>query len=67
MSQPQTESQRVIEKQVIQRLAYKLWQDAGSPPNSEWHYWFEAERLLEQTLGSGNAIQEAEAHRLICS
>ena len=45
-------------RQVIRELAYRLWEEAGRPPNCEWHFWFEAERQLEQTTGSGNAVQE---------
>lgn len=44
--------------QVIQELAYKLWQEAGEPPNAELYFWFEAEKQLEQTTGSGNSSQE---------
>lgn len=51
-------SQTGNDKQVVRELAYKLWQEAGEPPNCSLHFWLEAERQLEQTTGSGNAIQE---------
>lgn len=44
--------------EIISELAYHLWQMAGEPPNSALHFWLEAERLLEQTTGSGCQGQE---------
>jgi len=45
-------------KKVIEELAYRLWQEAGEPPNCALHFWLEAERQLEQTSGSGPVHRE---------
>ncbi len=29
-------------------LAYKLWEEAGRPSDSQEHYWFEAEQKLRE-------------------
>ena len=42
----------------IEKLSYKLWQEAGEPHGLSMHFWLEAERQLEQTSGSGCIQQE---------
>lgn len=51
-------SRPVYSQQAVRDLAYKLWQEAGEPPNATLYFWLEAERQLEQTTGSGSACQE---------
>ena len=33
---------------LVQRVAYKLWEDAGRPEGLSDHFWYEAEKALDK-------------------
>lgn len=47
-------------RKYIEELAYRLWQEAGEPPNSALYFWLEAEKQFERTTGSGRGPKDRQ-------
>jgi len=38
---------------AIREMAYAKWEEAGCPPGDGAHFWIEAEKEFQTTLGAG--------------